>query len=273
MKPPLLEQRMRLGQAFLIGRDAIPSGEAAFAHHLRLQGPLEEDHAVDRGFRLVSQQIWMMRSLRGPDLFELIFVMPAVGIEVIAIGFGSHSHALHILLVQEFAQRACARFRDCLIERLGAAGDLALLIVFADPVRLAVGLEPAPLIEVEQRPPDLMRGQLFIERADTQRIGVFTVQLLASRLVRGQQPVRNQHFDKCRTPPKVAIASPPHGPRITPIHRQAGPGFWVAAIGEYTHADIADRVAIKKAPTDRIRSDIKSELCGHPAFPSSAFAI
>src|SRR3546814_15234308 len=81
-------------------------------------------------------------------------------------------HALLVAPVEELAERVGARLRHRLVERLGAAGDLAVLTVLLAALGLAVREKAAPLVEVEQRPADLIGLEPFVERAGPQGIGI-----------------------------------------------------------------------------------------------------
>src|SRR3546814_2649898 len=80
--------------------------------------------------------------------------LPILRIEIIALAVAIQPHALLVAPVEELAERVGARLRHRLVERLGAAGDLAVLTVLLAALGLAVREKAAPLVEVEQRPAD-----------------------------------------------------------------------------------------------------------------------
>src|SRR3546814_7263101 len=79
--------------------------------------------------RFLGQQVGVMLGLLLPDAAELVIDVAALRIEIIALAVAIQPHALLVAPVEELAERGGARLRHRRVERLGAAGDLAVLTV------------------------------------------------------------------------------------------------------------------------------------------------
>src|SRR3546814_3088331 len=88
IQPPLLKERMRLGQARLFVE------EGASADLGRFQRTLKENDAAQPIARGVDQQGGVMLRLCGPQAIDLMLQMAALGIEIIAFAAERHPHAL-----------------------------------------------------------------------------------------------------------------------------------------------------------------------------------
>src|SRR3546814_7528786 len=100
--------------------------------------------------RFLGQQVGVMLGLLLPDAAELVIDVAALRIEIIALAVAIQPHALLVAPVEELAERVGARLRHRLVERLGAAGDLAVLTVLLAALGLAVREKAAPLVEEER---------------------------------------------------------------------------------------------------------------------------
>ena len=179
-------------------------------------------------------------------------------------------------LVKIFAERAQTGFDQRLFQLAGACIDFAAFLVVAF-VGLAARLEPAPLVEVEQRAAERERLQPFIEPLGAQFIGVERLQLLAFVGIGRHQAVPHQQRHQPRAALQVAVASPAHLPGDAAVRGERCPGFRGAAVREQPHADVEDavRVAIpverQRAPAERIDAEIDSQpICLHAVLPFRA---
>jgi hypothetical protein len=117
------------------------------------------------------------------------------------------------------------------VQPADADPNLARLVVLA-AIRLAVGFEAAPLIEMEQRPADMGERQRLAQRARPQFVGIERHQRRACVRVGQQQACQGQMFQQRRLTLLEPVEQPAHGTGRAAIDRKLGLVFRIPAIAE-----------------------------------------
>jgi hypothetical protein len=195
--------------------------------------------------------------------------------------------------MQELAEGRGAGFSYCFAEPVDADLDLALIVVAS--VRLAVRLEPAPLVEVEQHAADLVRGQSFGQCPRPQAVhagrdvarlaGALRLPVLALAVVRflDQLPARlfvlrhqavfGQGPEQRRAPGEIAVPPPSHGPRRPAVDGQGRARFRLPPVAEDARADSQDgavllfqrlSIGVDQAPAERSRAEVNAQRSHKP---------
>jgi len=215
----------------------------------------------------------MARLLAGDDRFELgkVHVSPRVAISQprLVDRTGASCEGVEVL-----TEGSAARILDRTFEHADLLEDP--LILFRLPT-LAVGLEAPALAKVENCATDLVRLEIFRQRACTQFVRIASKKVFEQLVIDRQKPAFSQLRLQAVTtgiPPRVV---PPHAsrspPRLVERHLLRGPeivqsrleypdaqGGMASTVGVgETYRLKRIRVGFEHRPTDGVRPEIKPE--------------
>ena len=214
-----------------------------------------------------------MRCLCRPDGFELRINHRACRIEFIPRldvaadrAAGAHCGAELMTAVEEFAERArAARLHRCL-QSAGRGLDRAgVLVALLDR---SIGKQAAPLVEVKQRPADMMQRQHFIERFRAETIGIEAFQSLSGRLIGGHQAVLDQQAHQLSASLQIAVSSSSCTACEAATGRIGLLGLRVTTVGENPDAARAKALGLSvivepdHEPSQRIGAEIHAQTVG-----------
>lgn len=214
--------------------------------------------------RDVGHHIGVMGRLRFPYAFEFVFDMAALRVEIVSLRIAVQAHAGILAFGQpggkKLAHRLAPGRTHGFVQRLAAAGYLAVRAVLLAAFGFAVRLEPAPLVEMEQRAPDLVTFQRVSQRPGTQTIGIFIGQKACFVGIGRHQPAIDKCLQECGTPPKISITPSPHSTGAAPVDRQGGAGLGITAIAEDARTQRDDMgIILDQAPAYAVGSDVQTE--------------
>ncbi len=155
-----------------------------------------------------------MPFLRLPYLVELLLVHGAVGVEAKPRS-GAHGFALLVVQGEELAQRFGAALPESNVESAQVFAGL-LLILFRR--RLAVGLEAAPLVEVKERPSQVVGAEALFERALSDLVGIEFSDLPAGFRIRRHEAAGGERIQQSAAPLQIAVAAAALAARYAPVY-------------------------------------------------------
>src|SRR5690606_36164730 len=130
---------------------------------------------------------------------------------------------------------------------------------------LAVALESAALVEMEDRAAELVQREGRVEAARTEEIGIETLQRLPRRGVGGHQPMPDERRHQLLATIEITVAAATLLPRHAARDREGRSALRVAAIREDADPDPANgaglfaAVQIEHAPAERVGADVDSD--------------
>lgn len=194
----------------------------------------------------------VMRRLRRPQGIELRFDQRPVRIERVArLGAAALQARPHRLAEgmapgQESAEGGGSGLRHQPFQRGDGRLDLAGLLVVG-LVGLAVGLEAAALVQVEQRAAEFVRAQRAVQSRGTERVGLQRLQRGACNPVGRHQPERHQRVDQRGASPQIAVPPLAHAAGDAPFDRQRGLRLRIAPVREDPDAEPSRTDAVRVA--------------------------
>ena len=201
--------------------------------------------------------------LQFADLVELALVHCASGIEFLP-GAGADGLAPLASVGEELAQLLLRAEREA--QPFSVLPRLRRLLLVLAAARLAVGLEAAPLVQVEEGAAQFVRlERLAGDGALPQRVGVAARQLLALFHVCGHQAERDERAQQFAPARQVAVAASALATRKAAALGERLAFLRRAPVGEdaAAHSDDAARVAVRvkrdRRPPDGVRADVQPQ--------------